>query len=48
MVPSSIMKAWTDGKEAWNFGSLCSDSIMGILRRGKRVGKNKVYFWCVL
>jgi len=25
-------------------GSLCSDSIMGILRRVRRVGKNKYYF----
>lgn len=33
MVPSSMMKAWTDGKEAWSVGSQCTDSIRGMLRK---------------
>lgn len=42
MVPSNIMKAWTDGNNAWTGWSQGTDSIMGILRkkgRGKRQGQ---------
>lgn len=41
MVPSNMMKAWTDGKEAWTGWSVCTDSIMGILRKkGRGKGHN--------
>lgn len=32
MVPSSMMKAWTEGNNEWCGGSDCSDRIVGILR----------------
>lgn len=35
MVPSSMMMAWTDGKDVWSGGSHCTDSIMGMLGREK-------------
>lgn len=37
IVPSSMMMAWTDGKDAWSGGSHCTDSIWGILKRECRV-----------
>lgn len=37
MVPSNMMKAWTDGNNAFTGWSHCTDSIIGILKeKGKR------------
>lgn len=42
IVPSSMMKAWIDGKEAWRGGSHCSDSIRGILGNNEGTGMSTV------
>lgn len=47
MVPSSMMMAWTDGKDAWSRGSHCTDSIWGILRKECRVSIFAFVVWAM-
>lgn len=44
MVPSSMMKAWTDGKEGWAGGSHWTESIWGILEAKRRERVRQVGF----
>lgn len=44
MVPSSMMKAWTEGNEVWTGGSLWRHNIWGMLWKHKECHKHTISF----